>query len=406
MLLKASPIPKKKAFASKLCCWKLKDPDVRKAFQEAFSANLESEDQVIDCDVERLWTKLKNALLKTTNDVCGKSKKGVWRNETWWWNEDVENAVSEKRRLWKAWRNGGSKEEYLNAKRASKRAVFIARKIAEDDQFSDIKENDPKLFRLAKQMRKENQDVVGEKCVRDDEGCLSFSDADKKKAWKQHYEKLLNVEFPWSEENLSAVSPVLGPANIISNELVHLAVREMKSNKAPGPSGIVAEMLNAAPESCIQLITDLANSIVQEGKIPSEWNDSYIISLFKGKGDALERGNYRGLKLTEQVLKVIERIFEKIIRGIVDIDDMQFGFVPGRGTTDAIFIVRQLQEKYLAKNKNLYFAFVDLEKAFDRVPRKVLWWAMRVVGIPEWIIAVVQSMYSGAKSQVRVNDSY
>ena len=69
---------------------------------------------------------------------------------------------------------------------------------------------------------------------------------------------------------------------------------------------------------------------------------------------------------------------------------MQFGFVPGRGTTDAIFIVRQLQEKYLARNKNLYFAFVDLEKAFDRVP--VLWWAMRVVRIPEWIIVVVQSM--------------
>ena len=55
---------------------------------------------------------------------------------------------------------------------------------------------------------------------------------------------------------------------------------------------------------------------------------------------------------------------------------MQFGFMPGRGTTDAIFILRQLQEKHLAKNKKLYFAFVDFEKAFDRVPRKVIWWAM------------------------------
>ena len=88
--------------------------------------------------------------------------------------------------------------------------------------------------------------------------------------------------------------------------------------------------------------------------------------------DALERGNYRGLKLLDHVMKRIERVIEKIIRERISIDDMQFGFMPGRGTTDAIFILRQLQEKHLAKNKKLYFAFVDLEKAFDRVPRKVI----------------------------------
>ena len=57
-----------------------------------------------------------------------------------------------------------------------------------------------------------------------------------------------------------------------------------------------------------------------------------------------------------------------IIMDTVNIDEMQFGFCSGRGTTDAIFIVRQIQEKYLAKNKRLYLAIVDLEKAFDRVP--------------------------------------
>ena len=87
------------------------------------------------------------------------------------------------------------------------------------------------------------------------------------------------------------------------------------------------------------------------------------MSLFRGKGSALDRGNYRGLNLTDQALKVVERVIEKIIRECIVIDDMQFGFMPGRGTTDAFFIVRQLQETFLAKNKNLYFAFIDLEKA-------------------------------------------
>ena len=85
---------------------------------------------------------------------------------------------------------------------------------------------------------------------------------------------------------------------------------------------------------------------------------------------------------------------------------MQFGFVAGRGTTDAIFIVRQLQEKYLAKNKNLFFAFVDLEKAFDRVFRRVIWWAMRKLGIDEWVVQLVQAMYTNVRSRVRVGNKY
>ena len=94
-------------------------------------------------------------------------------------------------------------------------------------------------------------------------------------------------------------------------------------------------------------------------------------------------GNYCSLKLTDQVMKLLERVLDSFIREMVDIDAMQFGFVPGRGTTDTIFIIRQLQEKYIAANKPLYFTFVDLVKAFNRVPRKILWWALRSSGVEE-----------------------
>ena len=57
---------------------------------------------------------------------------------------------------------------------------------------------------------------------------------------------------------------------------------------------------------------------------------------------------------------------------------------------------KHITEKYIAKNKKLYFAFVDLEKAFDRVPREVVWWAMRKLGVDEWIVALVQAMYANA----------
>ena len=59
----------------------------------------------------------------------------------------------------------------------------------------------------------------------------------------------------------------------------------------------------------------------------------------------------------------------------MSINDMQCGFRPERGTTDAIFIVRQIQERFFEKKRDLWMAFVDLEKVFDRVPREVVWWA-------------------------------
>ena len=90
-----------------------------------------------------------------------------------------------------------------------------------------------------------------------------------------------------------------------------------------------------------------------------------------GKGDPTECGSYRGIKLLEQAVEVVERIFEDRIRQQIDTDDMQFGFIRGKGTNDTIFIVQQMQ-KFRAKEKKLYFGFVDLEKAFDRVPREVI----------------------------------
>jgi len=96
-------------------------------------------------------------------------------------------------------------------------------------------------------------------------------------------------------------------------------------------------------------------------------------------------------------MKVVERIFEHRIRQQIEIDDMQFGFMKGMGTTGAIFMARQMQENFRVKGKKLYFGFVDLEKAFDRVPREVISWAMRKVGVEEWLVSAVMSMYSGAK---------
>ena len=140
-------------------------------------------------------------------------------------------------------------------------------------------------------MRKENKDIVAQKCIQYDSGKLAYSNEEKKKAWKQHYERLLNVEFPWSQENLSAADPVLGPSTLVIWEMVEKSINKMKKGKAPGPSGVVTEMLKAYSNICSKMIADLTNSTTSDNTMPNEWNDSIIISLYRGKSEALDRGN-------------------------------------------------------------------------------------------------------------------
>ena len=80
---------------------------------------------------------------------------------------------------------------------------------------------------------------------------------------------------------------------------------------------------------------------------------------------------------------------------------MQFGFMPGKGTTDAIFTMRQVQEKHQAKKEKLYYAFVDLENAFDRVPREVMIWVLRKLGVDEWLIRTVMALHTESCTVVK-----
>ena len=371
--------------------------------------------------MESAWFKLKSPLLETAKEVCGLSSKHAWRKETWWWNKTVEAAITEKRSRFKAYNAlrkrenckshkvsafpeiSKAKEDYLIAKRHAKHVVWQAKVQASEEAFKPTDTQGSNIFRIAKQMERENQDIVSENCVFNDAGDLCLTDEQKMSAWVEHYSKLLNIEFEWPTHLLPEVPPVAGDPPPVTSDQICKALNKMKSGKAAGPSGIIAEMLKATGEVGIQLLCQLGDLVFSTGVIPRDWEESIILNLYKGKGKALDRGNYRGLKLTEQVMKVLERVLDSAIRQMVDIGKIQYGFVPGRGTTDAIFTVRQLQEKYRAVKKPLYFCFVDLEKAFDRVPRAVLWWALRKLGVEEWAVRTVQGMYSNARSQVRVN---
>ena len=367
-------------------------------------------------DIEVVWKDLRDCLLEVADEVCGKTKGIPRHDETWWWNDEVAAVTKEKRRLYKILANSKragdgkaiieeNKKIYNLAKYEAKKVISKAQEVERQMFCEKLVEEDKKgnVFRVAKQMVRKNRDVVGAGCVKDTAGRIVVEEDKLMEVWREYYDKLSNEEFAWDKDSLTNVGVVSGPCEKISVKEVKEAIAKMKSSKAAGPSGVVADMVKAAGDVGAEWMTEVCNAVVKDGKIPEEWSKSWMVNVYKGKGDALVCGSYRGIKLLEHAMKIMERVIEVRVRNIVEIDNMQFGFMAGKGTTDAIFVVRQLQEKYLAKKKDLWMAFVDLEKAFDRVPRQVVWWALRSLGVDEWIVSVIKAMYEEATTAVKID---
>jgi hypothetical protein len=150
------------------------------------------------------------------------------------------------------------------------------------------------------------------------------------------------------------------------------ALERMKGGKAMGPDGIPIEVWMTLGDVEIVWLSKLFNLIFRSNKMPDEWRRSILVPICKNKGDVQSCTNYRGIELMSHTMKRWERIIEHRLRGVTNVTENQFGLMPGRSTMDAIFLIRQLMERCRKQKKDLYMIFIDLVKAYDKVPRNVM----------------------------------
>jgi Reverse transcriptase (RNA-dependent DNA polymerase)/Endonuclease-reverse transcriptase len=392
--------------------YKLREKEIAEKYKNQTEKEIyEKKNTIRYSTTEEMWEILKTTILKAAADVCGITITGGNKKRTKWWNVNIQEQVKVKKQKWKEYlkeKTAESYEIYKNQRKCVKDLVMKAKE-EEWEEFGEKLEKDSKgnqklFFRVIKTLRK--QKISNALQIKNKQGDIKRGDKEIMDRWREYFEELLNVENTQEvdeiDEDILDEKQEEMEEERITTEEVKDAVKQLKRGKAAGYDSITAEMLQNLGKAGLEFLTELYNKIWREETIPKDWEIGIVIPLFK-KGDNTDCNNYRGITLLSSVLKVYERILEQRLRKIIEnqLDETQSGFRKGRSAQDHIFTVKQIIEKKQLEKEKVYMAFIDIQKAFDSVPRRLIWKSLQQRGVGNRLRNNIKSIYQTTRNYVR-----
>jgi len=376
-----------------------KDDDIKKQFQEKFleQANqLKDRKNNIATTTEDDYKNLKDAIINAT-EALPILNEGT--HAKWMTREILE--MMEKRRLCKH-----NKEEY------DLRNKQIKKKIQEEyekylNQHCELIEkmyniNPREAHRNIRMITKKRNYASKSGCLRSKTGEILMEEEEILKRWSEYIAELFD-DPDRTFKPFSFSEPMSGPS-ILKSEIKH-ALEKSKDNKANGPDEISTEMLKMLDEIGLDLIHQLFNKIYDSGKLPEDMLKSEFIALPKKPG-ATECENHRTISLMSHLTKLLLRILTNRMKKRIhfEIAEEQYGFMPDKGTRNAVFVLKNLAQRSIEMQKDLYLVFIDYKKAFDRVKHTHLLEMLDNIGIDDKELRLVQNLYFDQLAAIRVNE--
>ena len=188
---------------------------------------------------------------------------------------------------------------------------------------------------------------------------------------------------------------------------------------APGDSGVHAQLFKAlaSTDEGFALIRETTLHFFETGEVPTSW-ETGLLAILPKKGDLSLFGNYRGIMMLEVSYKIQAIILNARLEPIVEALDektrdgaatcgldheSQNGFRGKRGCSDGIFTIRQLIAKRREHGLESWVLFIDLVKAFDRVPRELLWKVLLKYGVPPKIVDLLIALHKSVHVKFEVD---
>ena len=186
------------------------------------------------------------------------------------------------------------------------------------------------------------------------------------------------------------------------------AISNIKSNKAPGLDHISNNMIKSGQTFLLPCLQKIFNACLTFGNYPEPWSIGYMSPIHKCN-DASDPNNYRGITITNALGKLFNKILDNRLCKFLDkyhiIQDCQLGFTKKARTSDHMFILKTIIDKYCKiKDGRLFACFVDFQKAFDTIIHTGIKIKLLQIGVGSNFYNIIKNMYAQSKSCIRLNN--
>lgn len=361
-----------------------------------------SEKVPIEENLEEEWHNIKNIIGTAAKESLGmvrtKKPEKSLRN----WDPEIDQLCKEKRLAFRKWINSGKQEDRLEYKRRSAMVKRKSRKIQREswENFTSYLEQEtyklrPKVYKIIRRIDSNFNERIQLPKLDMEEAKTFYRDL-----WTDSNEQIESEEHDKKEEKTAETVN----APITMKELEE-ALKKSKNAKAPGEDGLSIELYKYSSSKFKKRLLNFINSIWEKETTPEEFRNAIVVPLYK-KGDMAKPENYRGICLLNTCYKIYAKIIAKRINEITEekVLEYQNGFRGGRSCTDASFTIKLLMEKRIEYDLETHMCFVDLEKAYDNVDRRILRKVLEKYEIPPKLIRIVDGMYKNTGIKIRIGE--
>jgi hypothetical protein len=408
-------VAQKRTVTQKRKKWRLdslKDKEGVTQFQNEMKRNLAKVKEFVD--VEDEWDQIEQAIKETADKVLGEERK--IRNKGWF-DDECKMALEEKNSAWKRMNQRRTRKTCSEYKELRKKADKIMKK----KKRQMLKRNIEKIEELHEQNEVRQCFIAVNKIktgyiprlggCKDKAGNIITEEKKMIERWAEYFQELLSKD----EGNENESDDLDGQkalsedkeemTNEPSREEVEETIRKMKNNRSPGEDSIVAELIKCGGKELIIKIHELINNIWRNEVMPEKWKTGIICPIHK-KGDKLLCGNYRGITLLNVVYKILSGVISKRLTVFAEriLGRYQCGFRPNKSTTDQVFTIRQMMEKFYEHGTDIHFLFIDFQQAFDSINRRELMKTLIQLQIPPKLVRLVGTTLRETRARVKVQN--